>query len=175
VNPEEQELYRSEAWLRADGFSEEEIRDSMKFIRQRYRCALTGEGWDALAETEREARNKSWFAYTGGHVGKEHPFWHFWSLIRGYDPVPVLEKVTCPVLAVFGAKDTFLPAEKSARIWQTALEKAGNKDVTIRVFPDGNHSLIESKTGGLKESARAQRFVPGFFETLRDWTLKQIK
>ena len=89
--------------------------------------------------------------------------------------MPVLEKVTCPVLAVFGAKDTFLPAEKSARIWQTALEKAGNKDVTIRVFPDGDHSLIESKTGGLKETARARRFVPGFFETLRDWTLKQVK
>ena len=70
VSPEEQELYRSEAWLRADGFSEEEIRDAMKFIRQRYQAALTGEGWDALAETEREARNKSWFAYTGGSCGK---------------------------------------------------------------------------------------------------------
>ena len=70
VSPEEQELYRSEAWLRADGFSEEEIRDAMKFIRQRYQAALTGEGWDALAETEREARNKSWFAYTGGSRGK---------------------------------------------------------------------------------------------------------
>lgn len=175
VSPEEQELYRSEAWLRADGFSEEEIRDAMKFIRQRYQAALTGEGWDALVETERDAKNKSWFAYTGGSVGKEHPFWHFWSLIRGYDPVPVLEKVTCPVLAVFGAKDTFLPAEKSARIWQMALEKAGNKEVTIRVFPDGDHSLIESKTGGLKETARARRFVPGFFETLRDWTLKHVQ
>lgn len=71
VGPEEQELYRSEAWLRADGFSEEEIREAVKFIRQRYQCALTGEGWEALNETVQEARNKSWFAYTGGHVGKE--------------------------------------------------------------------------------------------------------
>ncbi len=175
VGVEEQELYRSEAWLRADGFSEEDIRDAMKFIRRRYQCAVTGEGWDALTEVEREASKKSWFAYTGGHAGKDNPFWGFWRLIHNFDPVPVLEKVQCPVLAVLGAKDTFVPAEKSARIWQAALAKAGNKDVTIKVFPDGDHSLIACKTGGLKETARARGFVPGYFDTLREWTQKQTR
>jgi dienelactone hydrolase len=175
VGVEAQELYRSEAWLRADGFSEGDIRDAMKFIRQRYQCAATGEGWDALAESEREASKKSWFAYAGGHVGKDNPDWPFWRLIRTFDPVPALEKVHCPVLAVLGAKDTFVPAEKSARIWQAALAKAGNKDVTIKVFPDGDHSLIACKTGGLKETARARGFVPGYFDTLREWTQRHTR
>jgi dipeptidyl aminopeptidase/acylaminoacyl peptidase len=175
VGVKEQELYRGEAWLRADGFSEEDIRDAMKFIRQRYRCAESGEGWDALAEAEREASKKSWFPYLGGHAGKDSPFWGFWRLIHNFDPVPVLEKVHCPVLALLGARDTFVPAEKSARIWRAALAKAGNKDVTIKVYPDGDHSLIMSKTGGLKESARAWGFVPGYFETLRDWTQKRTR
>jgi hypothetical protein len=175
VGVEEQELYRGEAWLRADGFPESEIQDAMKFIRQRYQCAVTGEGWDALAEVEREASKKSWFAYAGGHAGKDHPFWQFWRLIRGFDPVPVLEKVHCPVLAVLGARDTFVPAEKSARIWREALAKAGNEGVTIRVFPDGDHSLIACKSGGLKETARARNFVPGYFDTLRDWTQKHTR
>lgn len=175
VSPEESELFRSEAWLRTDGFSEAEVQEAMHFIRLRYQCALTDEGWDALAKVEEEASQKRWFVYTGGHAGKDHPFWEFWRLIRDYDPVPVMEKVTCPVLAVFGAKDTFLPAEKSARIWQAALEKAGNNDATIRVFQNGDHSLIESKTGGLKETAQARRFVPGYFELLHDWTLKQTQ
>ena len=175
VGPEECELYRSEAWLRADGFPEEEIREAMKFIRQRYHCALTGEGWDALADAERAIKGKAWFAYSGGSAGQNHPFWHFWKLIRTFDPVPAMEKVNCPVLGVFGARDTFLPAEKSARIWRAALEKAGNKDVTIRLFPDGDHSLVECKTGGLKEAARARRFVPGYLDTLRDWTLKHVQ
>jgi uncharacterized protein len=134
VGVEEQELYRSEAWLRADGFSETDIRDAMKFIHERYECALPGQGWDALAEAEREASKKSWFAYVGGHAGKDHPFWHFWGLIRDFDPVPVLEKVRCPVLAVLGAKDTFVPADKSARIWRQALAKTGNKNVTSGSF-----------------------------------------
>jgi len=175
VGVEEQELYRSEAWLRADGFSEADIRDAMNFVRQRYRCAKSGEGWGALAEVEREASKKSWFAYAGGHAGKDHPFWHFWGLIRGFDPVPALEKVRCPVLAVLGAKDTFVPAERSAQIWREALAKAGNNDVTIKLFPDGDHSLIVSKTGGLRETARAWGFVPGYFELLRDWTRKHTR
>jgi pimeloyl-ACP methyl ester carboxylesterase len=175
VGVEEQELYRSEAWLRADGFSEGDIRDAMNFIRQRYQCAVTDEGWDALAEVEREASKKSWFAYAGGHVGKDNPDWRFWRLIRTFDPVPALEKVHCPVLAVLGAKDMFVPAEKSARIWQAALTKAGNKDVTIKVFPDGDHSLIACKTGGLKEIPRARGFVSGYFDTLREWTQKHTR
>ena len=142
----------------------------MKFVRQRYQCALTGEGWEALAAVELEASTKSWFAYAGGHAGKDDPFWHFWRLICAFDPVPALEKVRCPVLAVWGANDTFVPPEKSARIWQAALTKAGNRDATIKVFPDGDHSLIASKTGGLKETARAQDFVPEYFDTLRQWT-----
>lgn len=175
VTPEEQELYRSEAWLRADGFSEEEVTDAMKFLRQRYQWARTGEGWESLAAAEREARSARWFVYTGGSGGKDNPFWDFWRLIRSYDPVPDLEKVRCPVLALYGGKDTFLPVEKSVQVWQRALEKAGNKDVTLRVFPDGDHSLIESRTGGLKDTARARRFVPGYFDTIRDWTLKHSR
>jgi uncharacterized protein len=58
VTPEEQELYRNEAWLRADGFSEQEVSDAMKFVVQRYECARTGEGWEALQAAEREARNQ---------------------------------------------------------------------------------------------------------------------
>ncbi len=86
---------------------------------------------------------------------------------------PVLEKFHCPVLAVLGARETFVPAQKSARIWQVALAKADNTDVTIKVFPDGDHSLIACKTGGLKETARARGFVAGYFDTLLEWTQSQ--
>jgi len=88
------------------------------------------------------------------------------ALIHNFDPVPVL--------ALFGAKDTFVPTEKSARIWRAALARAGNRDVTIKVYADGDHSLVISRTGGLKESARAG-FVLGYFDTLYEWTQKQIR
>lgn len=175
VTPEEQELYRTEAWLRADGFTEDQVQKAMVLVRLRYDTARTGKGWKHLAVAEQAAKKEPWSPYIGITSGKDDPFWHFWSLIRDYDPGPVLEKVKCPVLAIFGQLDTYLPVKKSVAAWQKGLRHAGNRDVTIKVFSRGEHSLIEAKTGGIKEVPRLKRFVPGYFQTQRDWLLKRVK
>lgn len=174
VTPEEQELYRSESWMRADGYSRADIDQAMAIVRQRYAWSRTGEGLEALEAAERTARKQPWYPYIGAFGGKENPFWHFWKLIRDYDPVPALEKVRCPVLATFGGRDTFVPVAKSVANWEAGLKKAGNKDVTIKVFPAGDHSLVEAKTGGLKEIPHIRRFVPGYWELQRDWVLQRV-
>lgn len=175
VSPEEQELYRSEAWLRADGFGQAEIQKAMALIRSRYECARTNQGWEQLAAAERAAESERWYSYTGGAAGKDDPFWEFWRLIHDYDPAPALEKVKCPVLAVWGGLDTFVAVEESVAVWRKSLAQAGNKDVTIRVFPDGDHSLLEAKTGGLKEVPRLKGFVPGYFQMQKDWLLRRVQ
>ncbi|OHB77438.1 MAG: hypothetical protein A2Z25_19395 [Planctomycetes bacterium RBG_16_55_9] len=175
VSPEEQELYRSEAWLQADGFSQAEIQRAMALIRSRYECARTGQGWEQLAAAERAAGSERWYTYTGGAAGKDDPFWEFWRLIYGYDPVPVLERVRCPVLAMWGGLDTYVPVEKSVAVWRKSLARAGNEDVTLRVYPDGDHSLMEAKTGGLKEVPRLKGFVPGYFEIQKNWILRHVQ
>jgi hypothetical protein len=65
--------------------------------------------------------------------------------------------------------------KESIANWEEGLRKAGNKDVTIKVFREADHSLIEVKTGGLKELPRIRRFVPGCFEFQKDWLLKHAK
>ncbi len=175
VSPQEQELYRSEAWLRADGFSQTEIEKAMTLIRSRYECVRTNQGWEELAAAERAAQSERWYPYTGGAAGKEHPSWGFLRLIYDYDPVPALEKVKCPVLAVWGGLDTFVPVEKSVGVWRKSLAQAGNENVTLKVFPDGDHSLLEAKTGGLKEIPRLKGFVPGYFEMQKDWLLRRVQ
>jgi hypothetical protein len=71
--------------------------------------------------------------------------------------------------------DSVIPVEQSADIWRKSLALAGNKDVTIKIFPNGNHSLLETKTGALRDSALAKRYVPGFFDFQRDWLLKRVQ
>src|SRR5258705_8902044 len=102
VTPEEQELYRNESFLRADGFSEEDIGKAMALVRQRYQWSRGGEGWETLSIADRAARKELWYPYIGALGNRENPFWRFWELIRDYDPLPALKKVRCPVLAVFG-------------------------------------------------------------------------
>ena len=175
VTPEEQELYRAEHWLRADGFAEADIDKAMAYTRFRYECARTNKGWDRLADMDIDAKKAAWAGYVGAGVGRNHPFWKFFNLIRDYDPAPALEKVKCPVLAIFGERDTFLPVEKSVRVWRDSLQKAGNDDVTIKVFPRGGHGLQEVETGGLKEMTKLTNFVDGYFATMRDWVLEHVE
>jgi pimeloyl-ACP methyl ester carboxylesterase len=98
----------------------------------------------------------------------------FWKLNAGFDPVPLLRNVRCPVLAIYGGRDTLVPAKQSAEIWRTTLGNAGNQNVTVKIFPTGDHALRETSGGTLKELPKSRGFVPGYFETQREWGLQRI-
>jgi uncharacterized protein len=59
-----------------------------------------------------------------------------------YNPMPALEKVRCPVFAVFGELDTLTPVVETIANYRKGLAKAGNQDVTIKVFPNADHALL---------------------------------
>lgn len=100
------------------------------------------------------------------------------------DPRPLLEQVTCPVLAIFGEKDRNVPPTESARIFQEALGKAGNTEVTIKIFPQADHFLLQTKTGAIEEidlhferyctERVAYPFVSGYIETMAAWLKDRI-
>ena len=174
MTPLEQERYRVEHWLRADGFPDDQVRAALHLQRSAYEAARTGKGWDELAKLADQSRGEPWYPYAGDFSGPDDPFWEFWRLIRDFDPVPVLEKVRCPVLSLYGDKDTYLPVDKSSAVWKECLERAGNRDVTVKVFPDADHSLLSAKTGGLKESPYKKAFAPDLFPLLREWVLARV-
>jgi hypothetical protein len=50
------------------------------------------------------------------------------------------------------------------------MDEAGQKDYTVKVYPRGRHNLIEVPVDKPNEFLHLQRFVPGLFETMVDWT-----
>jgi pimeloyl-ACP methyl ester carboxylesterase len=56
-------------------------------------------------------------------------------------PERYLKAVHCPVLAIWGADDTVVPARKSSSIYKQSLAAAGNHDVTLVVLANADHSL----------------------------------
>jgi pimeloyl-ACP methyl ester carboxylesterase len=91
-----------------------------------------------------------------------------------FDPRPALRKVSCPVLALNGAKDVQVDAKVNLSAIEAALKEAGNKDVTIREFADLNHLFQTCKTGALAEyGAIEETLAPVVLETVADWIAKR--
>lgn len=78
--------------------------------------------------------------------------------VMDVNPANFLTKVHCPVLAIFGEKDTSIPVEKSVALYKQYLGEAGNKAITIRVFPNASHTIHVGET-----------FASGYFELMLNW------
>ena len=76
-----------------------------------------------------------------------------------YDPVPALERVSQPVLAIYGAQDRAVPVVQSSRELAAALERGGNRSYTIRFFAGADHGLRVGDGG----------FAPGYPRTMVEW------
>lgn len=175
VPPSENDLLNVANVLRADGYSEDEIRDALEVTRLKIEYARTGEGWDRLQAAVEKAKGKKWFSYVSPPSTKDNPTWQARRLIQDYKPIPVLERTRIPVLAFFGEVDREAPVEKNKEAMDAALKRAGNKDYTIIVLPKASHIFLEAETGGKKELPRLNRFVPQYFELMDVWLRKRVK
>jgi dipeptidyl aminopeptidase/acylaminoacyl peptidase len=90
----------------------------------------------------------------------------FWS----YDPLPTIRNVHQPILIVQGELDQQVTADQAPMLEKAARE-AGNKDVTIRVFPGLNHLFLPATTGAVSEytSLSVTTLGDDFLKTLTDW------
>jgi uncharacterized protein len=93
-----------------------------------------------------------------------------------YNPITALEKVKCPVLAVNGEKDLQVPPKENMAAIKNALEKGGNKNITIKEYPNLNHLFQECKTGSPSEYAIIEEtFSPMVLKEMSDWIKEQTK
>ena len=100
----------------------------------------------------------------------------WWYNFIKLDPVPFLEKVKCPVLALNGSKDLQVPAEVNLKSIKKTLTESGNKKVTTKVLPNLNHLFQECQTGLPTEyKTIEQTFSPIALEEISNWLLVQTK
>ena len=93
-----------------------------------------------------------------------------------YNPATALEKVKCPVLAVNGEKDVQVAANENLTAIKSALEKGGNKNVTIKTYPNLNHLFQECTTGLPTEYATIeQTFSHVVLNDIIKWIQQQMR
>ena len=173
VVPWKQESYRAETQLRVDGFSDADVRKGADLMRLKYEVARTGEGWARLQQTIEQSRGERWLGYTSPPNNLER-LRSVYNLVMTYDPVPALEKVRMPVLAMWGDKDTFLPEQISSGAFRRAMRISGNRDWVAKTYPNANHSLLVSKDGSPSTGGTERYFVAGLWKTKIDWLRKRV-
>jgi uncharacterized protein len=89
-----------------------------------------------------------------------------------YDPGVDLRKVTCPVLALNGAKDAQVVAKQNLPAIRKALEAGGNKRFETVEMPGLNHLFQTAKTGSITEYFHIdETMAPAVLAKIADWIL----
>ncbi len=86
----------------------------------------------------------------------------------GFDPVPYLERAQAPGLWLYGGRDTSVPVTRSIANLQQ-IRDGLQKDLTISVFPNANHELVDG--GAMCESDGPR---PGVMEAIFGWLLPRL-
>ncbi len=138
--------------------------DLTDFIKQRIKDLPESEKPKGISEDE----------YISSQVNQLTSPWMLYFL--KYDPARTLQKVKCPVLAINGEKDLQVPAVENLEAIKIALQKGGNKNVTVKELPGLNHLFQECKTGLPAEYSQIeQTFSPVALEKITTWILNQVK
>lgn len=160
-----QDLYGCEHSMRASGHTEAHIQLALSFVADIHGAARDGLSYeDVEAQLLASARTQPWYSYMT--IDDETD----WQLVirfttDEYSPLEAIRQISCPFLAVYGGRDVLLPAWQSARETGHALQRAGNADSAVVVFPEGDHRI--KHTNGT--------FVSGYLDLLTDWTARHVE
>jgi pimeloyl-ACP methyl ester carboxylesterase len=169
-----QDAVRVEAELRAEGFSEADVKEATAFARLRMDLIRGTGPYEELERAQEKVKGIPWFKAV--HFCDRTLFDAARRVVE-YDTGPSWEKVRCPVLVIYGDRDTSSgPPDELVATVRRGLTKAENRDVTVRIFAGADHSLCLSEAGGRKETlAKAAKgeaapdFVPGYLDLMTTW------
>jgi uncharacterized protein len=183
-------LSQLKALLKANGLMDSEIDRNMQLQKMANNAMKTGEGWDKfreqmkimeyekirkLSEDERKnITNIDSAVEQNVNLQIKQAQLPWTKYFVQYDPTLVMNKIKCPILAMFGELDLQVIADINVLGLQNIMKDSPNKNWSYKVFPKANHLYQEAITGGFEEYAKLKKeFVPGFLEYFTEWIKKQ--
>ena len=191
VTGEEIIIKQTELIMRAEDKTDEDIKKSLEGQKELFGYISSGkereeiiaeikkqilEDFDELPDEFKESVvDKEEYAETSANLKYEQLSSPWMSYFLSYDPVPSLEKVTCPVLLIFGELDLQVSVTQNEQPMVDALIKGGNKDYEVKILQTANHLFQVATTGSPTEYAELPKeFVPGFLDYMTKWILNRV-
>jgi pimeloyl-ACP methyl ester carboxylesterase len=135
--------------------------DARAYVRELVAVAYHGGSRQKLDSIIAASKDRPWFFEP---PAPGNSYWSFSRVLARYQPLQWWAKVRVPVLLVYGADDKRVPPAESADRISNTLRRAGNHDVTVRIFPGADHTFrLPPGPSGWPDTA------PGYISTLVDW------
>jgi dienelactone hydrolase len=170
-----------EEGVKARGLSGDDLKKALEFKRRALQMLADGAGlsddaWAVFQAYVGAYRNEKWFSYVGEPEQRGRPQKKLY-LMAQIKSSELWRQVRIPVLAMYGGKDLNVPAGKNVTALTQELTAAGNKDFTIKVFPDANHDGFET-TDPMADGEQVRylkRIVPGLINVQMSWVLAHVR
>lgn len=84
----------------------------------------------------------------------------------------IISKVQCPVLAIFGEKDSQVDWQKTMTFYKSTIGVNPKTELTIKTFPNCGHPMLKCKTCGTDyEDLKLFNYQPcdNYYETMEIW------
>ena len=170
VTPEVQDRDRIERELQARATDPDAIAEALEWIDERSRRFRAGEPVEDVLADQLRLADRSWYAGTTEYFDNL-PALTFLSRLLDFDPAPVLRRVSCPVLALFGAADTLVPIGASVEAYAANLPKLPGDPHGLAVFPGADHGLFTADPD--PDVPRTEQLAPGFLPMLAGFVSSQ--
>lgn len=161
TSPAEQERERMRAQLLADGFDGAALTEALAWVLERESALLAGAPVEEVLARQSDHAGRPWLGsvITAYSTAAELLFLRG---ILGFDPAGVIERLTCPVMVLYGGADELVPALPNAAVFAAHLRPDARHGV--HVFPGADHGLF---TGEPRPGVdRRTQLAPGYFAAL---------
>lgn len=172
ATPRESEMFSYRTAMEKAGLSKREIADAERVIEKYFNYLATGEYRTEIVSELEKSRTKPWYKYaTLERILPSEMNRPNWSWVATWDPAPHIQRITFPVLLMFGEKDTEHPTDVAVRKWRDGLKNAGNTNATVMVFPGAGHGIRMRE--GFTGSGRPP-FADGYSELMLGWLWQHV-
>lgn len=171
-NGNDQEIQRTELKLKADGFSQADVKAAVHLQQLKFHYACHRDNWEQYIAAVDAARSKPWFLdpYIGPPDDKQSTAWDFWGC--GGEGAKGFERLKAPVLYVWAEHEANSRADLNVKLLREAAQASGNRHLTIHEFKGAEHSMFRAANGGEKEALRFKEYVPGYFDYVGAWAAR---
>jgi pimeloyl-ACP methyl ester carboxylesterase len=137
---------------------------------------LFNKSFSGLSEVEKQKFDQILGTWGTEESVKELVMTSWYRKLVDSDPQKYLRKVQCPVLAMNGNKDMQEVYPDGLNGVGKALKEGGNRDFTLKMFPNMNHMFQKCETGTpLDYPAIKETVAPEVLDYMTDWILKHTQ